>query len=196
MACRCSSHPLQATWPRASRKPVLPPRRWLRALRFRRTFSAIIEGYVAQLGNESRMLLSAAAVCGAEFRIDTLARSARARGSVGRGRVRTVAARAALARAPRAKDQEVRARSHIPSGTPCSDKSSTIGWRRPLAPNFTARWALCSSSGGPRSSAVAAAELAMHFDRGRTPMAALRYYSEAAQTALLHLSPAECMSLD
>ena len=35
----------------------------------------------------------------------------------------------------------------------------------------------------------------MHFDRGRMPLPALRYYSDAAQTALLHLSPAECMGL-
>jgi len=42
---------------------------------------------------------------------------------------------------------------------------------------------------------VAAAKLAMHFDRGRAPLMALRYYAEAAQAALLHLSPAECMSL-
>ncbi len=35
----------------------------------------------------------------------------------------------------------------------------------------------------------------MHFERGRAPMAALRYYAEGAETALLHLSSAECMSL-
>ena len=35
----------------------------------------------------------------------------------------------------------------------------------------------------------------MHFDRGRAPLAALRYYAEAAEAALLHVSPAECMSL-
>ena len=43
--------------------------------------------------------------------------------------------------------------------------------------------------------AVTAAELAMHFDRGGAPVAALRYYAEGAETALLNLSPAECMSL-
>jgi tetratricopeptide (TPR) repeat protein len=42
---------------------------------------------------------------------------------------------------------------------------------------------------------VAAAELAMHFDRGRALLAALRYYAEAAEAALLHMSPAECASL-
>ena len=35
----------------------------------------------------------------------------------------------------------------------------------------------------------------MHFERGRAPMAALRYYAEGAETSLLYLSPAECMSL-
>src|SRR4029077_14189583 len=42
---------------------------------------------------------------------------------------------------------------------------------------------------------VAAAELAMHFELGREPMAALRYYVEAAEAALAHLSPRECMDL-
>jgi tetratricopeptide (TPR) repeat protein len=42
---------------------------------------------------------------------------------------------------------------------------------------------------------VAAAELAMHFDRGRSPLASLRYYAEAAEAALLHVSPADCMRL-
>lgn len=42
---------------------------------------------------------------------------------------------------------------------------------------------------------VAATELASHFDLGHVPLKALHYYAEAAQTALLHLSPAECMSL-
>ena len=42
---------------------------------------------------------------------------------------------------------------------------------------------------------VAPAELAMHFELGREPMAALRYYAEAAEAALARLSPCECMSL-
>lgn len=42
---------------------------------------------------------------------------------------------------------------------------------------------------------IAATELASHFDLGRMPLKALHYYAEAAQTALQHLSPAECMSL-
>jgi ATP/maltotriose-dependent transcriptional regulator MalT len=35
----------------------------------------------------------------------------------------------------------------------------------------------------------------MHFERGREPMRALRYYTEAAEAALLQLSPGECLNL-
>jgi tetratricopeptide (TPR) repeat protein len=35
----------------------------------------------------------------------------------------------------------------------------------------------------------------MHFDRGRVPIAALRYYAEGAAAALLNLNPAQCMNL-
>ena len=35
----------------------------------------------------------------------------------------------------------------------------------------------------------------MHFDRGRQPMTALRYYAEAAEAALLHFSPARAWAL-
>jgi len=47
-------------------------------------------------------------------------------------------------------------------------------------------------AGGGR---VGAAELAFHFEFGRDPMPALRYYAEAAESALLHFSPLETMSL-
>ncbi|HEY9183009.1 MAG TPA: transcriptional regulator, partial [Gammaproteobacteria bacterium] len=42
---------------------------------------------------------------------------------------------------------------------------------------------------------VSPAELATHFERGHEPMTALRYYAEAAQGALLQLSPADSMAL-
>ena len=42
---------------------------------------------------------------------------------------------------------------------------------------------------------VAAAELAMHFERGREPMKALSHYVEAAEAAQNHFSPAECATL-
>ena len=156
--------------------------------------SAIIEGYAAQLGKENRMLLSAAAVCGFEFRLDTLVRV------LGRADLWVADACEQLRReqlwlAPRAKDQEGSLEE------PYSFRHALF--RQVLydrqAPS--ARAELHCKVGAvleqrrAEGSAVAAAELAMHFDRGRMPMAALRYYSEAAQGALLHLSPSECMSL-
>jgi hypothetical protein len=42
---------------------------------------------------------------------------------------------------------------------------------------------------------VTAAELAMHFERSHDRLRSLRYYVEAAEAALLHLSPSACMSL-
>ncbi len=42
---------------------------------------------------------------------------------------------------------------------------------------------------------ISAAQLATHFDLGRAPMEALRYYAEAAEAALMQLGPGECMSL-
>src|SRR5262249_38086876 len=38
------------------------------------------------------------------------------------------------------------------------------------------------------------AELAMHYDRARAPMNALRWYVQAAESALLHFSPTACIS--
>ena len=42
---------------------------------------------------------------------------------------------------------------------------------------------------------MSATELATHFDLGRSPIDALRYYAEAAEAALTRLNPAECLSL-
>jgi hypothetical protein len=42
---------------------------------------------------------------------------------------------------------------------------------------------------------IAAAELAIHFERGGEPMIALRYYAQAADAALLHLSAEQCLAL-
>ena len=42
---------------------------------------------------------------------------------------------------------------------------------------------------------VTAAELATHFERGGEATAAVRYYAEAAEAALAHFSPEECMRI-
>ena len=43
--------------------------------------------------------------------------------------------------------------------------------------------------------AISATQLATHFDLGRSPIDALRYYAEAAEAALTKLTPAECLSV-
>ena len=156
---------------------------------------AIIDHYLAKLGNERRLLLSAAAVCGLEFRIDTLAR---------------VLERDALSVAD-ACDQLLReqlwlvaARAADQGNSPDKPYSFRHALFRQvlydrLAPS--ARAELHRKVGTALEQErtmrviVAAAELAMHFDRGRAPLAALQYYAEAAEAALLHVSPSECMSL-
>jgi DNA-binding winged helix-turn-helix (wHTH) protein/tetratricopeptide (TPR) repeat protein len=158
--------------------------------------AAIIDHYIAKLGNEQRGLLSAAAVCGVEFRVTTLS--------------------AALARDAAWVEQtcEELAREQLwlaaPRVEPGRDAAKLpYSFRHALfrqvlyertAPSARAQFhgkvgaALERerAAGGPP---VAAAELAMHFERGREPMTALRYYAEAAGTALANLIPAECKDL-
>lgn len=156
---------------------------------------AIIDHYLTKLSSEQRPLLSAAAVCGLEFRIDTLAR---------------VLDRNALWVADicdqlfREQLWLVASRTRDPHDTVDAPYSFRHALFRQvlydrLAPS--ARAELHRKAGAAleqeRASgvAIAAAELAMHFDRGRSHLAALRYYAEAAEAALLHVSPSECMSL-
>ena len=156
--------------------------------------SAIIDQYVAKLDKEKRLLLSAAAVCGDEFRIDTLARVLE-RNDLWIADLCEQLLREQLWLAPRAKDE-------------ADSRAGTYSFRHALfrevlyerlAPS--ARAELHRKVGTALEQersiglGVAASELAMHFDRGRVPMGALRYYAEAAQAALLHVSPTECMTV-
>ena len=81
------------------------------------------------------------------------------------------------------------------SATHCTGRCSTSASVGALESNSIARWQRRSSASGPKDGTVSAAELASHFELGREPMAALRYYAEAAESALLHFSPAQTMSL-
>jgi DNA-binding winged helix-turn-helix (wHTH) protein/tetratricopeptide (TPR) repeat protein len=155
----------------------------------------IIDHYIAKLGNERRLLLSAAAVCGSEFGIDTLAHALE---------------RDALGVAD-ACDQLLREQFWLVASRP---KDSGDASERPysfrhalfrqvlydrLAPSARAelhrKVGAALEQGRATRVSVAPAELAMHFDRGRAPLEALRYYAEAAEAALLHVSPADCMRL-
>jgi len=155
---------------------------------------AIIDHYLAKLSDERRQLLSAAAVCGLQFSIETLAR---------------VLGRDTLSVAD-ACDQLLREQVWlVTSGDidPGFSSETSYAFRHGLfrqalydrlAPS--ARTTLHKNVGlalelqRNTGALVAPAELALHFDRGRVPLSALRYYGEAAAAALL-VSPSECMSL-
>jgi DNA-binding winged helix-turn-helix (wHTH) protein/tetratricopeptide (TPR) repeat protein len=157
--------------------------------------TAIIDRYVLKLSPERRELLSAAAVCGVNFRIETVAR---------------VLDREAVDIAD-ACDQLMREQLWLgmPGGRDAGDLwEASHGFRHAvfrevlyerLPPSIRAElhrnvgMALEQERAAGRT--VTASELAMHFDRGRAPIPALRYYAEAAEAALLHLSPNECLSL-
>ena len=157
--------------------------------------TAIIDHYMHSLDDERRSLLSAAAVCGVDFHSDTLAR----------------VLERDTTRATEACDQLVREQRWLtaPSVRGVGDTGEKpysfrhalfreVIYERTVPPT---RALLHRKVGAALEEereaglAVTAAELAMHFERGHAPMAALRYYAEGAETALLHLSPAECMSL-
>ncbi|MGJ7510298.1 AAA family ATPase [Variovorax sp. GT1P44] len=157
--------------------------------------AAIIDHHIARLGSELRALLAAAAVCGVDFRVHTVA----------------LALERDVASVAHACEELVR--EHVWLTSPCTGEGdemaeSTYAFRHALFRQLlyertspAARTQLHRKVGAAleRERAarvpVAAAELAMHFDRGREPMTALRYYAEAAEAALLHFSPASCVSL-
>lgn len=156
---------------------------------------ALIDHYVTKLNGERRNLLIAAAVCGMDLRIDTLSRV------LGRDAVEIA----------EACDELVRERLWLMVARPTEagigvDRAYAFRhalFRQRLYDSTTvhARVQLHRKVGLALEAErvagldITAAELATHFDRGRAPMTALHYYAEAAKAALLHLSPAECLSL-
>ena len=157
--------------------------------------AAIIDHYIARLGSDPRALLSAAAVSGVEFRADTVALAlerdvasvAHACEELVREQVWIIAPRAAEgdeAAEPPYAFRHALFRQVLYERTAPSARTH-------LHRKVGAALERERSAGVP----VAAAELAMHFDRARQPMTALRYYAEAAEAALLHFSPASCIGL-
>jgi DNA-binding winged helix-turn-helix (wHTH) protein len=159
------------------------------------SLAAVIDSYIARLGPERRELLAAAAVCGVEFRARTVAYS--------------------LDRDAAAVDEKCGQLAHeqlwlvAPRSEGGSDATDLpYAFRHALVrqllyerigPLARAELHLKVGRALERERAagvpVSSAELATHFERGHEPMTALRYYAEAAQGALLHLSPAECTTL-
>jgi DNA-binding winged helix-turn-helix (wHTH) protein len=160
-----------------------------------RNLAAIIDHYIARLDSEQRLVLSAAAVRGVEFRVSTVS-DALERDAAWADQICHELAREQLwLAAPRGDD-----------GNDVAEQSYSFRhalFRQVLyertAPSARAQLHAKVGAALERERAtgvaVAAAELAMHFERGRDPVPALRYYAEAADDALAHLSPAETMTL-
>jgi DNA-binding winged helix-turn-helix (wHTH) protein/tetratricopeptide (TPR) repeat protein len=157
--------------------------------------AAIIDHYIAKLTSDQRSVLSAAAVCGIEFSVHTIS-GALERDALWVGETCDELAREQLwLVAPRGGGD-----SNAPE-LPYSFRHALFRQVLYERTNPAVRSQLHRrvgttlererESGAP----VAAAELAMHFELGREPMAALRYYVEAAEAALARLSPRECMDL-
>jgi DNA-binding winged helix-turn-helix (wHTH) protein/tetratricopeptide (TPR) repeat protein len=157
--------------------------------------AAIIDHYIAKLTSDQRLVLSAAAVCGIEFCINTIS-GALERDAVWVGQTCDELAREQLwLVAPRAEGGSNAAE------LPYSFRHALFRQVLYERTNLSVRSQLHRKVGTTLErerapgAPVAAAELAMHFELGREPMAALRYYVEAAEAALARLSPRECMNL-
>jgi DNA-binding winged helix-turn-helix (wHTH) protein len=157
--------------------------------------TAIIDHYIAKLGSAQREVLAAAAVCGVEFRVPTISEA------IGRDATSVGEACDELAReqvwiaAPRPDDGGHAAElaysfRHALFRQVLYERTGPAARAR-LHGLVGAALERERAAGLP----VAAAELAMHFERGREPMIALRYYAEAAEDALAKYSPTECLAL-
>jgi DNA-binding winged helix-turn-helix (wHTH) protein len=156
---------------------------------------AIIDHYVARLGVDQRRLLTAAAVCGAEFRVTTIADVLGSDAALVEATCEGFARERLWLAAPQPDTNSGRlgrsyAFSHalfrhvLYEGTPPVARARL---HSAVAEELERERA----AGVP----VTAAELAMHFERSQDSLRSLDYYVEAADAALLHLSPAECISL-
>ena len=151
-----------------------------------KSLTGIIERYIEQLTPAERALLEAASVCGVAFQLATVARV------LERDAVSLAESCAELARRQRwliEVDAEYVFRHSL---------YREVLYQRiaPLA-RVELHRKVAASLERERADGrtVSAAELASHFELGHQPMPALRYYAEAAESALLHLSPSQTMSL-
>jgi len=151
-----------------------------------KSLTGIIERYIQQLTPEERALLDATSVCGVEFRLATVAR---------------VLERDVASLAQSCAELARRQRWLSEAGTQYVFRHALyreVIYERiaPLA-RVELHRKVAASLERERADgrAVSAAELASHFELGHEPMPALRYYAEAAESALLRFSPAETMSV-
>jgi DNA-binding winged helix-turn-helix (wHTH) protein/tetratricopeptide (TPR) repeat protein len=151
--------------------------------------AAIIEHYIARLGDDERIVLSAAAVCSVEFRIDTVARALE-RDAAWVAQICDALARERLWLRPRDDEEGAYVFRHALFRQVLYERTAAM--RRVQLHRAMGTALERERSGGVP---VAAAELAMHFERAREPMTAVRYYAEAAEAALARFSPEECLRI-
>jgi hypothetical protein len=157
--------------------------------------TATIDRYIDKLGSERRMLLSAAAVCGVEFRVSTIS-AAIVRDPVWAGQICEELAREQLwLTPPRAEPRSESAERpysfrHALFRQALYERTAPAA-RAQLHRRIGTALERERAAGEP----VADADLAMHFERGGEPMSALRYYAQAAEGALLDFRSDRCMTL-
>ena len=157
--------------------------------------AGIIDHYVARLGNEERALLAAAAVCGVEFRVNTIADVLeRDVTSVAEMCEQLVREQLWLT-AARPRDESIA--PELPYSFRHALFRQVLYERTPSAVRTQLHRKVGAALERERAAglSVAAVELALHFERCSALMTALRYYAEAAESALLRFSPSQTMSL-
>jgi DNA-binding winged helix-turn-helix (wHTH) protein/tetratricopeptide (TPR) repeat protein len=157
--------------------------------------AAIIDHYITKLGPEQLALLSAAAVCGVEFRVETVSLALeRDLASVAHACEELVREQVWLTRSRAAELEET---VELPYSFRHALFRQVLYDRTPRSLRTHLHRQVGTALERERMAGVpvAASELATHFDRARQPMIALHYYAEAAEAALLHFSPALCFGL-
>ena len=157
--------------------------------------AAIIDHYIAKLTSDQRLLLSAAAICGVQFRVSTTS-DALGRDAHWVGHTCDELVREQLWLIAPRPGQESDA-SELPYSFRHALFRQVMYERTPASARAQLHRRVGAALERERAAGVpvTAGELATHFERGREPMTALRYYAEAAEAALSHMNPAECMSL-
>jgi DNA-binding winged helix-turn-helix (wHTH) protein/tetratricopeptide (TPR) repeat protein len=153
--------------------------------------TGLIDQYISRLDDDDRALLSAAAVCGTEFRSVVVAHALERDLAWVEDRCESLARMQLWLAAP----------AGAPGGAPYAFRHELFrqvlyertGASLRLRLHRQVGRALETERAAGRP--VSAAELAMHFARCRESLLALRYCAEAAESALRHLSPFECKEL-
>ena len=159
------------------------------------TLTGIIGRYIRQLATDERVLLDAASVCGVQFRLGTVARVLD----------REVGSLAATC-ADLARRQRWLSELPLPPDAALGDAGYAFRhelYRKVLYERIGAparaelhrKVALALERERAEGGEPGLAELAFHFELGHEPLSALRYYAQAAESALLRFSPSETMNL-